>query len=814
MANLGSLVVDLALQSAQFIAGMRNAQNQTNASSKAIASAMNLVKGAAAGMVGVLSIDFLKTQTMAAFDYADAIVDISTATGATTRTIQEFRYAAQLSGSSVENADAAIGKFSKNLGAAQSGNKAMAASFKALGVDIDQNVDPALRQFMDGVAKLPTVSMRVAAATSMMGKSAADLTPLLGQGSRGYDELAAAAQAYGIVIDDHVLQNAGVVNDKLDTMKMILDAQMANAIVQNADALMSLANGFMTAASAAANFFAQMDVKKLMSVANGINLNSDIPTLIAGRLQGQSPDDVANTARSKLKGSSAGRQALLTDISSRYNAKLKGGADPKSMEMMAMRAEGQQIRETDARARASLKPPPAQHVTLPGTGGGSKPKPVHAAKAAGGSPHLRSAEEIDLVWRREFLGLENELRDAQADLTNTPTAQADAKVERLQNDWSYRASEIDKDTGTDQEISEGKKRYTALQAQELHAKEQEIYNAKFDLAMRDRDTQIARDRLAVTQAGLQNEQDDLSGQAALARSTSERRSIALRLVDLQYQQEQIQLDAIIASKDASQAEKDIAEARKALLPKLRQQAVEGVNKQNQGPLAAYFDAIPKTADEINDQMESIQVEGLQKVEDGLLGVIDGTKSMGDMFSDVTKGVLAGIAKIIIQQALIRPLGSLLGGGEGGGGLFGSLFKGILGGVIKGGLGTIAPSSVTSFAGDLGGSVSAMDSIALPSLSGYRANGGMTQPGNYIVGERGRELVSIGAPANVMSNSALRSVAGANDNSAGPTISIGSITSNDPLAVRRMVIEGVAQAMPMITEQATNKTMKKLGRRTM
>ncbi|PTW49363.1 hypothetical protein C8J25_101871 [Sphingomonas faeni] len=780
MANLGSLFVNLALESAQFIAGMRNAAAQSNATGKAIAGAMNIAKGAIGGLVGVLSVDFLASQTMAAFDYADAIVDISTATGATTRTIQEFRYAAQLSGSSVENADAAIGKFSKNLGAAQSGNKAMAASFKALGVDIAQGVDPALRQFMDGVAKLPTVSMRVAAATGMMGKSAADLTPLLGQGSKGFDTLAAAAQAYGIVIEDSVLQNAGVVNDKLDTMKMILDAQMANAIVQNADALMTLANSFMSAAAAAANFFSQMDVNKLMSVANGVNINSDIPTVISAKLRGQDSDGLAKEAREQLNKTHAGRQARHDYLTKKYNENIGKGRNKNDMDMQAIAMERQDIARAERRSKLAYKIPPAEHVNLPGTGGGTKPKPAHAAKAAS-SPHLRSAEEIDLVWRREFLGLENELRDAQADLTNTPTAQADAKVERLQNDWSYRASEIDHDTGTDQEIAEGKKRYTALQAQELHAKEQEIFNAKYDLAMRDRDSEIARDRLAVTQAGLQNEQDDLAGQAALARSTSERRKIALKLVDLQYQQEQIALDAIIASKDASQAEKDIAAARKAILPKLRQQAVDGANKQTQGPLAAYMDSLPGTVGEISDQMESIQVEGLEKVQEGILGIIDGTKSMGDMFGDVTKSVLSGLARIAIQQAIIKPLGNLLfGGGDGGGGgILGSVF----GGIMKG-------------------------------ISGKRANGGMTQAGDYLVGERGPEVVRIGASANVMSNTALRGVAGANDNNRGPSISIGSITSNDPVAVRRMVIEGIAQAIPTISEQATNRTMKKLGRRTM
>lgn len=90
---------------------------------------------------------------------------------------------------------------------------------------------------------------------------------------------------------------------------------------------------------------------------------------------------------------------------------------------------------------------------------------------------------------------------------------------------------------------------------------------------------------------------------------------------------------------------------------------------------------------------------------------------------------------------------------------------------------------------------------------------MTSPGNYLVGERGPEIVGIGANARVTNNRELRSLA-ANDNSGGLHINInGPITSNDPAMVRAMVAEGVMSAVPLITRQATDSTLKKLQRRT-
>jgi hypothetical protein len=785
MASLGILSVDLALQSANFMNGMRAAAAQTQQSSAAMTSALGMAKGAFGGLAGILSVDFMARQTMAAFDFADAIVDLSDRTGASTKTLQEWRYAAQMSGSSVESADAAMDKFAKNLGSAQAGNKAMAATFKELGVAIDQNVDPALRQFMDGVAKLPTAAMRNAKATQVMGKSAADLTVLLSGGSKGFDTLAQAADAYGIVLEDSLLRNAGQVNDKLDTMKMILNAQMANMIIQNADALVSFANAAIQAGAAAANFFEQMRANRDMSVANGINFGSDIPTVIGARLRGETGEQLSNRKRAEMKTYGAGRQKLLTDIAGRYNDKLRNGADPKSAEMQALRAEGAQIREADARSRQSLVPPPQARITLPTRSeGGSKPK-SSTPKAV----HEKSAEELDLQWRREWLGLQNDFLDADSDLSTDPVRKAQNKSDALRNDYTYRVSEIANDTGTDQEVREGKKRYTQVQSDQLKEAENALFDARFDAIQRDKNEEIAKASLAVTEGAYRNDLDILQSQASLAKSSKDRRDAALRIVDKEYALEKIQLEAITHSETASKAEKDIAEARLKILDTLRGNAVQAAKDQTAGPLEQYLKNIPNTAGEVNDQLEQIQVEGLDHLQDGLMGVIRGTESVGSAFKNMVGGILDGLMQIALQQAIIKPLGSLLFGGDSGSG-------GLLGGLLK----SIIPAVASK-----GG---------IPLNLGARANGGMTRPGNYLTGERGPEIVSIGANANVISNAGIRGVAGAANDNGGLHIHIGNITSNDPDMVRQMVTEGVMKATPMIAEHSSNVTIAKLQRRTM
>lgn len=781
MAKVGSLIVDLALESAQFIAGLKKSQAATTQAASQISSAMNIAKtslaGFAGGFVGAFSIGLINDRIKEAFDYGDAIVDLADRTGATTKTIQELRYAAQMAGSDFETSDAAIEKFAKNLGSAQNGNKALTKTFADLGVT-STDTDTALKQTMDGISKLGTVTQRNQKTIEVFGKSAGTLTMLMGDGAKGFDTVAEAARSYGLVLDDGLLRNGGKVNDQLDTMKMILNAQMAGAIIQNADAIMALANSFVQAASAAASFFGTLDTKRLMSVANGINMDSDIPTMIAGRLQGKSPGQVADEARAKLKTTKVGREALFNDLTTRYNDGIRSGRNKNDADMMAIRAERDDIARAEARSRHGIK------INPPAGGGGNLPRPTGGkpsnAKPSSSPANFKTDDELAAQWEKAFLSSRSDLYRAQATLSNDPSERQELEANQLRNRYFSNDFDLTADTGTEKEVREGKKRYTEAQAKQLKQIEKEIFDAEYDATIRDRDTQIANDRYELAANGLQIDSEMLSAQANLARSTKERRDKAMALVQNSFEQERLQLEHTIELEKlgkATKAEREAAERRLKALPAMKALAEEGVRKQNQSPLEAYLDQIPQTSDEINDAMEKIEVEGLDRLQDGIMGLIDGSKSFGEVWQDLTKNIISGLIKIGLQQAIIKPLGGLLfgGGSGGGGGLLGSIF----GGIVKG------------------------------SVKGARANGGMTSPGRYLVGERGAEIVDIGANANVIPNSRLRGAV--NDNNSGVTVNFGNITSNDPAAMKAAALEVVSAMMPMLNQNATNATYRKLNR---
>jgi hypothetical protein len=133
----------------------------------------------------------------------------------------------------------------------------------------------------------------------------------------------------------------------------------------------------------------------------------------------------------------------------------------------------------------------------------------------------------------------------------------------------------------------------------------------------------------------------------------------------------------------SAAGADITDARGRLSSLPEQQANErrSVEQRNGGPLDGYLRGIPKTADEINEALQGVTVDGLQSLEDGLLGIVTGTENVGNAFKKMANGIIRDLIRIAIQQAILSAIGSAFGGGAGGGigGAAVSLFSALIGG---------------------------------------------------------------------------------------------------------------------------------------
>ena len=175
---------------------------------------------------------------------ADDLNTLSKVTGINTKELQKYAASADLVDVSVE-AIAKSHKFlTKNINAAANGSKTQAEAFAKLGVNI-KNADGSLRSsdevFQDVIAALGGMkneTERDALAMQLMGKSAAELNPLIEDQGETYKNVSDTLAKYGLdFVDQETLDKANEFNDQLDMMKVLGQTSLAIVGAQLAEYL-------------------------------------------------------------------------------------------------------------------------------------------------------------------------------------------------------------------------------------------------------------------------------------------------------------------------------------------------------------------------------------------------------------------------------------------------------------------------------------------------------------------------------------------------------------------------------------------------
>lgn len=157
-------------------------------------------------------------------DAGDAITDTSRRVGVSTQMLQRWRFAAQMSGSSVETMDLGIERFSKNLSAAAAGTGEALGPLRAMGIRLKDNSgrlrsqEDILLDVADAMQKIPDAEDRLRVSSALFGKGSQDLVTMLGQGRTGLQGLFSDFKKMGGGFDDKALQGAEEFNDNVDKL--------------------------------------------------------------------------------------------------------------------------------------------------------------------------------------------------------------------------------------------------------------------------------------------------------------------------------------------------------------------------------------------------------------------------------------------------------------------------------------------------------------------------------------------------------------------------------------------------------------------
>lgn len=655
-ALIGALRATLSADTANFEAGMKRAQRQAATSAGGINKSLGLVKAGFAGFISGLSVGLITNAIRGALDYAGSLAEVAQQLGVTTRDLQNFRAAAGQSGLSTEEMDKALLKLRTTLGQVEAGAKAPTKALAAIGLSTKElaglDTGEAFRRIADGLKGITDSSQRAAVEVALFGRTGAKLDTLLAGGSAAINELAAANERLGGVLSDEQIQRADETADKLEQLQTVLKAQIAGVVADNANAILQFASALVTVvaeigsainayrqlrAEFNAGFYSKTGNEKAAEIWRGKNYKSGRTPSIPGR----SVIVALDPAKPMKMAAGAPIQKFLA---SGGGGKKGGGG--KSAEQLAQEAERKRLEA------------------------------------------LREAYQIDQEIRRADMDILSAKRQLATDFVE----RAALSIQMLDAEKAAHQAELD------YQVAAGE--MTTAQAAILQAKYAEKDSIERQIVLQEEEENRQRDfnRLEAVSYGLQRQA--LEAEAQLAETSSERRAIELRILDLAYREEKERLERIMReSKDW--AETEAARAQLAAMPGQYASDKAGVIQSTRGPWEDYLASLPTTAAKAQEALERLQVQGMEGFIDSVLELTNGLDAAKDSLLNTLKQFLLGIARMELQKGL----GSLFQSGGGFGGIFGGIFGGGISetGAVNSNAIAIGNAAIPRFAG--GGSFS-------------------------------------------------------------------------------------------------------------
>ena len=237
-------------------AKLKKAEKTTKSFSNEAAALKKLGKGflavaAAAGAV------FLATDK--ALGKLDKMGKSAKNIGLTAEAFQELSHAADLSGVSVDLFQKSMLKLEAAVVTAQKGTLTQVEAFESMGIAISEfdglEPDQIFDRVADGRSTMESSVRKGAAAMDIFGTRGADMIELLSQGSSKINTMRASARELGLVLSNELVAAAEKNNDKLNTMKAIVDTQWVSVWASWAPTIVNVSQAFADAAVSATNYW-------------------------------------------------------------------------------------------------------------------------------------------------------------------------------------------------------------------------------------------------------------------------------------------------------------------------------------------------------------------------------------------------------------------------------------------------------------------------------------------------------------------------------------------------------------------------------
>lgn len=261
---------------------------------------------------------------------------------------------------------------------------------------------------------------------------------------------------------------------------------------------------------------------------------------------------------------------------------------------------------------------------------------------------------------------QGQLDQAQRGYAQALLALNDNAQDRLKIDLqSLEAEKTQRDLEIDDLVTA--KKITPAQAEKLKHLNATTTELREESAVTEEQSRLLHEQLERDRAELDGQIAVLQLQSELATTRKDRLRIAHEILDRERQELLARQQLVIDDPKSTQAERDAARAEQARTNQQYDLRGQVTDKQNQDPLHDYLDRLKKSTGDMNDALKGVEADGLQSLEDGLLGIINGTESVGSAFKKMADQIIADLARIAIEKAIVSILGSFAGGGQPGAG---------------------------------------------------------------------------------------------------------------------------------------------------
>jgi len=179
------------------------------------------------------------------------------------------------------------------------------------------------------------------------------------------------------------------------------------------------------------------------------------------------------------------------------------------------------------------------------------------------------------------------------------------------------------------------------------------------IALKELDKEIERQQTELAQAIAESLEAELALEIEGLDSRKEQLEVEGKILDARHKAAMIAIENSDLDEEIKQQKRAQLEAETAL-------AKKRIEKEGQSPLEKYIEESRKIKANLDDEIGNIAVDGLDALNEGLVDAIMGAKSLGEVFSNVAKQIIADLLRIAIRMAIFNVLGNIGGINFGGG----------------------------------------------------------------------------------------------------------------------------------------------------